>query len=91
MEITIIENKAQKLVFELKGSDHTFCNALKDELKNDDSVTVSTYAISHPMVGKPKFIIETKKGEKPVDAINKAIDRLKKNSAAFLKSFKALK
>ncbi|MFP4568097.1 MAG: RpoL/Rpb11 RNA polymerase subunit family protein [Candidatus Woesearchaeota archaeon] len=91
MKITIIENKAQKLVFELEGADHTFCNALKDELKNNDSVSVSTYAISHPLVGKPKFFVETKKGLKPVDAINGAIDSLKKNNSAFLKAFKALK
>ena len=91
MEITIIENKAQKLVFELKGADHTFCNGLKDELRNNDAVTVSTYAISHPLVGKPKFFIETKKGEKPLNALNKAIDNLKKQNTAFLKNFKTLK
>jgi DNA-directed RNA polymerase subunit L len=39
MKLTIIENKAQKLVFELEGADHTLCNVLKDELKKDDSVT----------------------------------------------------
>lgn len=91
MEITILENKAQKLVFELKGTDHTFCNALKDELRNNDAVTVSTYSISHPLVGKPKFTVETKKGEKPTDSINKAIDSLKKKNKEFLKHFKSLK
>ena len=91
MKLTIIEKKAQKLVFEIEGADHTFCNSLKDELKNNDAVTVSTYTISHPMVGKPKFFVETKKGEKAIDAINNAIDDLKKKNNAFLKSFKALK
>lgn len=91
MEITITENKTQKLVFELKGTDHTFCNALKDELRNDENVTVSTYSISHPLVGQPKFIIETKKGTKAKDSVEKAIERLKKKNAAFLKSFKTTK
>jgi len=91
MKITIIENKAQKLVFELEGADHTFCNALKDELKNNEEVNVSTYSISHPLVGKPKFFIETKKGEKPINAINTAIDNIKKKNTAFLKAFKAMK
>jgi len=91
MKITIIENKAQKLTFELEGADHTFCNALKDEIRKNDAVNVSTYSISHPQVGKPKFFIETKKGEKPTDAVMKAIDNLKKENNAFLKAFKTMK
>lgn len=91
MKLIIIENKAQKLVFEIEGADHTFCNALKDELQKNDSVTVSTYTISHPLVGKPKFFLETKKGEKPSNALNKAIEGIKKNNASFLKSFNAIK
>ena len=91
MKLTIIENKAQKMVFELEGSDHTLCNSLKDELQLNDSVSVSTYTIGHPMVGKPKFFIETKKGEKPIDAVNKAIDALKKKNASFLKVYSSLK
>jgi len=91
MELIIIENKAQRLVFELKGADHTLCNALKDELNNDDSVSVSTYSISHPLVGTPKFFLETKKGEKPLDSLNNAIENLKKKNSIFLKSFKSLK
>ncbi|MCC7574403.1 DNA-directed RNA polymerase subunit L [Candidatus Woesearchaeota archaeon] len=91
MKLTIIENKAQKLVFELEGADHTLCNILKDELKNNDSVSVSTYTISHPLVGKPKFFLETKKGEKPVDALKKAIDNIKKQNATMQKAFKTMK
>lgn len=91
MKLTIIENNAQKLVFELDGTDHTLCNALNDELKKDDSITVTTYTISHPLVGKPKFFIETKKGKKPIDAINDAIANLKKQNSAFSKAFKAMK
>ncbi len=91
MKITTIENKAQKLVFELEGADHTLCNAIKDELNNQDDVTVATYAIDHPQRGKPKFFIETKKGTKPKDALTKATESLKKKNAAFLKSFKTIK
>lgn len=91
MELVIIENKAQKLVFEIKGADHTFCNSLKDELKKNNSVTVSTYTIGHPLVGIPKFFVETKKGETPVEAIKKALASIKKNNNAFLKEFKSIK
>jgi DNA-directed RNA polymerase subunit L len=59
MEINVLEEKAKRLVFELKGEDHTLCNALREELWNDKSVTVAAYNINHPLVGVPKFIIET--------------------------------
>ena len=90
MNIIIIEDKANKLVFEIEGADHTFCNALKDELRNDDGIIVSAYNISHPLVGKPKFFIEAKKGVKTKEALVKAVDELKKKNSAFLKAFKSL-
>lgn len=90
MEIIIQENKSGKLVFELKGTTHTFCNALKEALREDDKVSNATYSISHPLQGIPKFIIETKSGN-PKDALSKAIKNLKKKNADFLKAFKALK
>ena len=90
MNIIVIENKANKFVFELEGADHTFCNALKDELRNNDDVNVSAYNISHPLVGKPKFFVETKKNVKAKDVLGKAVDELKKKNSAFLKAFKSL-
>ncbi|GAG48509.1 unnamed protein product, partial [marine sediment metagenome] len=39
MEINIIEEKKDKISFEIKGQGNTFCNILKDELWNDKHVT----------------------------------------------------
>ncbi len=87
MEINILEDKSKKLVFELKGEDHTLCNALREELWNDESVSVAAYTISHPLVGIPKFIIETKDKE-PKKALKDAISRLKKRNADIAKNLK---
>lgn len=87
MEINIIEEKKNKLVFELEGGSHTVCNALRAELLNDNKVKVATYSIRHPLVGKPKFIIETDDVE-PKKALISAADRLKKHNEAFEKEFK---
>lgn len=90
MEIKVIESKTTRLVFELIDSDHTFCNALKEELKENENVTIATYNINHPLQGKPRFIIETK-GEKPSEALQKAVKSLKKKNSDFLKAFEAMK
>lgn len=86
MEINVIEEKKNKLIFELKGSSHTLCNALKDELLNDSNVKIATYSIRHPLVGEPKFIVETD-GVDPRKALTAAADRLKKLNERFEKDF----
>ena len=90
MEINILEDKKKRLVFELVGEDHTLCNALRDELWNDKSVTVSAYNISHPLVGIPKFIVETD-GKDTKKALKAAITRLKKKNSDLKNQISKLK
>ncbi len=88
MEIKILEQEAKRLVFQLIGADHTFCNALKKELIGLEGIAIATYAIEHPQIGIPKFLIETKAKLSPKVALEKAIDALKKDNKAFLTAFK---
>ncbi len=85
MKIDVLEDKKNKLVFEVDGVGHTFINILKDELWNDSHVKVSTYSVRHPIISKPKIIVETDGNESPRVAISSAISRLKKVSEKFKK------
>lgn len=78
MEIKILEDSANRLVFEAKGATHTLCTALKQELWEDEDVKAAGYSISHPLVGKPVFTVETKKGRGPRKIVNSAIKSLNK-------------
>ncbi|MBN2423307.1 DNA-directed RNA polymerase subunit L [Candidatus Woesearchaeota archaeon] len=80
MDINVIEDKKRRFVFELKGEDHTFCNILREELWNDKSVKVAAYNISHPLIGIPKFIVETDSKKSPKKALKDAVARLKKKN-----------
>ena len=91
MEITITEDKVNRLVFETNDLGHTFCNALKDELRLEKGVKVATYNITHPLSGITKFFLETEKGTKPRDVLEKAVKDLKKKNNDFLKAFKSMK
>ena len=88
MELNVIEQTKKKLIVEIKGADHTFCNALKKELWNDKAVTVSAYNIDHPLVGIPKFIVETDGNKSPEKALEAACDRLEKKNKEFLSKLK---
>jgi DNA-directed RNA polymerase subunit L len=91
MEIKVYEHTKKRMVFELIGADHTLCNALKRELWNDASVRAAAYNIAHPLIGIPKFIVETN-GQKDADEVLKAAaNRLKKLNKEFLTLFKEAK
>ncbi|MFH1400159.1 MAG: DNA-directed RNA polymerase subunit L [Nanoarchaeota archaeon] len=86
-EINVLEQAKNKLVFELKGADHTFCNVLKAELVKDKDVDIATYSIKHPLIGIPKITLITK-GKDPKQAILDATARLAKTNKEFLTKFK---
>jgi len=86
MEINVIEDKKNKIVFELDCATHTFCNMLKAELQNDDNVKIATYSIAHPLVGKPRFIVESSGEAKK--ALTDAAKRIGKLSEKFISDFK---
>ncbi len=88
MELIILEQKKHRIVFELKGADHTFCNALKQELWNDEAVKVAAYNIAHHLVGNPKFIVESTGEVK--DALLGASSRLQKRNKDFGAAFDKL-
>ena len=92
MELNILEETKHKLVFELKGENHTFCNALKQELWNDKHVKIAGYTIAHPLIGIPKFVVETDGSRTHKKALADAAKRLKdvsdKFKAAFVKKIK---
>jgi len=90
MEIKVIEKTKKRMVFDLVGADHTFAGALKKELWNDKSITVSTYAVEHPLIGVPRFIIETEEKD-PEKTLTDAVKRLQKKNEQFLEQFKKIR
>ncbi len=88
MEINILEDKKNKLIFEIKGEDHTISNMLRKELWTDSHVKAAAYNIDHPLVGQPKFILQTD-GEDPRKVLQAAAKRIQKQLAKFKDDVKA--
>lgn len=84
MEFIVVEESKNKLVFELKGETHTFCNLLKKELQNNKDVSLVSYRIDHPLIGIPRFILETKNAE-PRKILKMALAGLRKKTEEFRK------
>ncbi len=77
MEISILEDKKNKLVFTVSDESHTLCNALRKELWNDEHVKAAGYSIDHPLIRLARFTLETD-GADPRKTLNAAIRRLDK-------------
>ena len=90
MEIVMLESKKNRMVFEMKGADHTLCNILRKQLQEDPKVSVATYSIAHPLIGIPKFILETDGAYTPEQALKAAISALEKQNKDVLAKVKAL-
>ena len=87
MEIEILEDKKDKLIFEV-DENVGFVNAIKNELWNDSKGKVATHFVKHPLVGKTKMIIETEGGASPKKALEGAVSRLKKLNDKFAADIK---
>ncbi len=81
MEIRIIEESKEKILFNLEGETHTLCNLLVKKLNEDKNVKYATYSIDHPLVGEPKVMIEGKDVraalKKAISELNSTADELK--------------
>ncbi|MGV8140906.1 MAG: RpoL/Rpb11 RNA polymerase subunit family protein [Candidatus Woesearchaeota archaeon] len=90
MELKVIEKGKKRLVFDLVGADHTFSNALKKELWNDKSIKISAYNVEHPLIGIPRFIVETDDKD-PEKTLLDAVKRLEKKNESFLEDVKKIR
>lgn len=89
MELVPLEHSKNRLKFELKGEDHSFCNALKKELWHDKNMEISGYYVEHSLVSAPVFTVQVKSGN-PQKAVLDAAERLKKWNKELRDQLKAL-
>lgn len=76
----VVEEEANRLVFEVTGETHTLCNILRKRLMSQDEVTAAAYDITHPLVGQPEFEVN---GSNPRDSIKTASEGIKEEASQF--------
>ncbi len=90
MELKVLEEKKNRLVFELTGETHTVCRALQKELWQDEHVKAAGYDVEHPLINKPHFVLETD-GADPKKTVVSALKRVEKDIQKFKELAKKLK
>lgn len=89
MELRFLEYTKNRILAEIQGEDHTFCNVLVKELQKDSNVKNAAYRISHPLKKVPELIVETNEKTTAKKALLDAVNRLSKTNEKFVKEFKA--
>ncbi len=86
-EIKILRKTKHELELELKGEDHTFLNALKSALLQNEGVKIATYDIECPGISDPVLYVRTKDTD-PIEALKDASALLSKQCDGFKRKFK---
>ena len=79
MEVKILEEKKNRLVFAIEGDTHTVTSTLRTALASDEHVKAAGYHLEHPLLGHPQFIVETD-GANPRKTVIAALKRLAKDA-----------
>ena len=85
MEIDIKRHDDTVTILEIKGEDHTFCNALRRELWETGAVESAGYTIAHSLTTSPVFVIKAKD---PKKALEKATSNLQETFKELKQLFK---
>lgn len=86
MEIKILKEEKNRIEFEIVGEDHTLCNAIRDELWNQEDVEISAYNIKHPLISNPVMLVETSKRD-PRKVLQNSVTSLKKKIKEIKENF----
>ncbi|MCD6107978.1 MAG: DNA-directed RNA polymerase subunit L [Thermoplasmata archaeon] len=84
MEINTIKKTKKELELEIIGEDETLLNPIKQRLLEENEVEYAEYFIDHPLTGKPRLYIKTRK-EDPLDVLKKTLKSLEKDVSKLTK------
>jgi DNA-directed RNA polymerase subunit L len=87
MEIKVVKDEAGKLELEIPGETVTVTNVLRGELWEDKNVSEAAQIKEHPYLSNPKIFAATSSG-KPETALEKAAERVIKQTEEFSEEFK---
>ena len=87
MELKAVKESDDVLMLEVKGETVTVTNAIKGELWDDENVKEAAQVKEHPYLAEPKIFVKVSKG-KPATALDKAAERVLKQTEEFSEAFK---
>ena len=86
MEVKILLNEKDTVELELVGADQSLAQLMTIKLNEENDVEFASYKVDHPVLGSPRIIVKTKKGD-PAKLIISTAEKMKKEIEDFKKQF----
>ncbi|MDE1797985.1 MAG: DNA-directed RNA polymerase subunit L [Candidatus Micrarchaeota archaeon] len=90
MKLNVRTQEANYIELEIQGEDIGLPNALREILIEDKDVEFAACKNEHPQVGSPLLMLRTKT-KKPLDVLESAVDKLRKEAKSFESELKSAK
>lgn len=87
MKLRKVKEDEKTLLLELGGESFTLTNVLREELWEDKNISEAAQIKEHPYLSEPKIWIKVYRGS-PLTALEKAINRVIKQTEEFREKFK---
>ncbi|MHA1687064.1 MAG: RpoL/Rpb11 RNA polymerase subunit family protein [Candidatus Heimdallarchaeaceae archaeon] len=85
MKIKILKQDTGYIKFNVRDTNpHTIFNLLREELQNDPDVDFAGYWRNESFYESIIFQVRMKNDQNPIDAINKALERIKEKAREFI-------
>lgn len=85
MKINVIKESGNELKIEIVGGTHGLCNLIAKRLLEDKTVDFAGYDVPHPLASSPIIYVRMKGKAKPVDALVRAISKVRDTNGVFAK------
>lgn len=76
MEVELLEKEGTKMKIKIIGEGHTFCNALRKKLHEDERIETAAYNIEHPLLSDPVMHVKVGKRKSSKRALIRAARNL---------------
>lgn len=87
MEVELLEKEGTKIKVKIIGEGHSFSNALRKKLHEDERIETAAYNIEHPLLSHPVLHVKTAERKSPKRAIIRAANNLADDYQKFQKEF----
>lgn len=85
MEVELLEREGTKIKVKIIGEGHSFSNALRKKLHEDERIETAAYNIEHPLLSHPVLHVKTSERKSPKRAIIRAAKNLADDYQEFQK------
>jgi DNA-directed RNA polymerase subunit L len=86
MAVHVLRKEKDVIELELEDIDQSLAQILAEKLNEDKDVEFAAFKVEHPLIGKPRIYLKTRKGD-PAKLIESKLEMIRKEVQEFRQKF----